>query len=306
MGLTLSQLTLTQRSLNETLMIAPLAKRAREVAAAYIADRGGARGWDEFRSFISDTIKASWREDSRHIILTAPCPTPTPHPYGLKGGAAREHLISALGIREARAPRDIDLIRRGKHGVADDERMARDFMARDYQHGARVELVADITRYLSTRDLTINEVASFGEQLYASPLAILDSLGSVARPSSYRSGTLHRAPSLDGRVLLKMLRLYAEGTCVGEGWRVMGIPEQVSFSDHDLAIHLNKAFQRGESVARSFLEACETVNLLPARGDALLTVLDEIGHLRHGEKGLLPDVPNDVWAQLTKYGDDHT
>ncbi len=306
MGLTLSALTLTQRTLNETASLTPLATRAREIATAYIADRGGTRGWESFWSFIADNIKGSWREDSRHIIFTGPCPTPTPLPYGLKGGAAREHLNSALGLREARAPRDIDLIRRGRHNAADDERMARDFMTRDYQHGARVELIADMTRYLSTRDLTINEVASFGDQIHASPLAILDTLGYVARPSSYRSGTLHRAPSLDGRVLLKMLRLYAEGTSVGEGWRVVGIPEQVTFSDHDLAIHLNKAFQRGESVARSFLEACVIIDLLPVRSDALVATLDELGHLRHGEKGLLPDVPDAYWTLVAGHARGHT
>jgi hypothetical protein len=175
--------------------------------------------------------------------------------------------------------------------------MARDFMTRDYQHGARVELIADMNRYFSTRDLTINEIASFGDQIYASPLAILDTLGHVVRPSSYRSGTLHRAPSLDGRVLLKMLRLYTEGSCIGEGWRVVGIPEQVTFSDLDLAIHLNKAFQRGDVVARAFLEACELLSLLPVRGDALVGALEELEHLRHGEKGLLPDVPDAYWER---------
>jgi hypothetical protein len=156
-----------------------------------------------------------------------------------------------------------------------------------------------MTRYLSTRDLTINEVASFGDEVHASPLAILDSFGRVARPTSYRSGTLRKAPSLDGRTLLKMLRLYAEGTSAGEGWRVVGIPEQVTFSDLDLAIHLNKAFQRGESVARAFLEACELLSLLPVRGEALIGTLDELEHLRHGEKGLFPDVPDAYWERLS-------
>jgi hypothetical protein len=96
-----------------------------------------------------------------------------------------------------------------------------------------------------------------------------------------------------------MLRLYAEGTSAGEGWRVVGIPEQVTFSDLDLAIHLNKAFQRGESVARAFLEACELLSLLPVRGEALIGTLDELEHLRHGEKGLFPDVPDAYWERLS-------
>lgn len=295
MGLTLSSLTITQRTLNETSVAAPLALRAREVATTFIADRGGARGWKAFLEFLSSTLTIPWERSANHITIRAPCPTAINPPYGLKGGAAREHLISGLNLRQARAPRDIDLIRKGTHAIAEDDKMAREFMTRDYRHGARVELVRDISRHLATRDLTINEVASFQSLLFASPLAILDSLGYVARPSSYRAGTLHRAPSLDGRVLLKMLRLYAEGTKASEAWRVVGVPEEVLFSETDLALHLNKAFQRGESVARAFLEACQTVSLLPASPDPLRSILDELAHLRHGENGLLPDVPLTWW-----------
>ena len=295
MGLTLSSLTITARTLNERSAPTALALRAREVATAFIADRGGARGWEMFLSFLSETLSLPWEINTNYITLLAPCPTVIDPPYGLKGGAAREHLVSALNLRQARAPRDIDLIRKGTHPLPADDRMARDFMATDYLHGARVELVRDMTRHLATRDLTINEVASFQSRIFASPLAILDSMGHVTRPSVYRAGTLHRAPSLDGRVLLKMLRLYAEGSQAGEAWRVVGIPEEASFSDTDLALHLNKSFQRGEEVARAFLEACETVSLLPACVDPLRETLDELAHLRHGESGLLPDVPASWW-----------
>ncbi len=291
MRLTLSSLTITQRTLNEVHSVTPLALQAREVATFFIADRGGVRGWEAFLSFLSDKLRITWKRDAQHIILSAHCPTPVPNPYGLKGGAAREHLISALGLREARRPRDIDLIRKGSHALADDEKIAREFMNRDYRHGARVELVRNMTRHLSTRDLTINETASFQSQLFASPLAILDSVACIARPSSYRTGTLHRAPSLDGRVVLKMLRLYAEGSSAGEAWRVVGIPEHVTFSEGDLAIHLNKAFQRGDVVARAFLEACQAISLLPANSDPLKATLAELAHLRLGDNGLLPDVP---------------
>lgn len=298
MGLTLSSLTITERTLNETGAPTPLAVQAREVAAAFIADRGGARGWGLFLPFFSSLSNAralAWERQANHIVLSAPCPTAIISPYGLKGGAAREHLVSALNLRQARAPRDIDLIRKGSHAIPEDERVARELMTRDYRHGARVELVRDMARHLATRDLTINEVASFQSQIFASPLAILDSVGHVARPSSYRAGTLHRAPSLDGRVLLKMLRLYAEGSQASEAWRVVGIPEEVSFSETDLALHLNKAFQRGEAVARAFLEACQTISLLAASSDPLRSTLDELAHLRHGENGLLPDVPHSWW-----------
>jgi hypothetical protein len=168
-------------------------------------------------------------------------------------------------------------------------------MTRDYLHGARVELVRDLNRYLSSRDLTINEVASFDTTLSVSLLGLLDTFGHVLRPSYYRGGTLHKRPSLDGRILLKMIRLYAEGVCADEGWTVVGIPEETSLSEFDLAIHLNKAFQRGRDVAERFLESCALLSVIPAREDLLKKTLGDLEHLRHGERGLLPDVPAIEW-----------
>jgi hypothetical protein len=224
-----------------------------------------------------------------------------PDAYGLKGGAAREHLIAALALRAARPPRDIDLIRRGRFATTADEEAAKTFMPRDYLHGARVELVREISRYLASRDLTINEVASFDDTISVSILGLLDTIGHVLRPSYYRGGTLHRRPSLDGRILLKMIRLFAEGECANESWSVVGIPEETAFSEFDLAIHLNKAFQREFAVADRFLHSCAILSLIPARDNLVYRALEDLEHLRHGERGVLPDVPAEEWARALSH-----
>ncbi len=277
----------------------PLSERSREVAHTFISDRGGRRGLDAAVSFLRTEAKLDFALEQSHAVLSATSHgLAIPKTYGLKGGAAREHLIAALGIRTARPPRDIDLIRRGRFAIASDDEVARTYMARDYLHGARVELVREMSRYLGSRDLTINEVASFDGTISVSILGLLDTMGHVLRPSYYRGGTLHRKPSLDGRILLKMIRLYAEGECADESWSVVGIPEETSFSEFDLAVHLNKAFQRGVSVADRFVHTCALLSLLPARDNLLRCVLEDLEHLRHGERGILPDVPAEEWARV--------
>jgi hypothetical protein len=234
-----------------------------------------------------------------HLVFsTASAHSTIPQGYGVKGGAAREALVAALQLREPRQPRDIDLVRRGQHRSPQDDVVAERHMGRDFQLGARVELIRDLDGYLSSRDLTINEVVAIDSSVYASPLCVLDTIGQVVRPSRYRGGTLHRKPSLHGQSLLKMARLYAEGIRGGESWSITGIPEEVQFSEFDLAVHLNKAFQRGRDVADEFLYTCELLSLIAASDNRIKNALEELEHLRHGEKGLFPDIPPDEWVAI--------
>jgi hypothetical protein len=170
-------------------------------------------------------------------------------------------------------------------------------MGRDFELGARVELIRSLEGYLASRDLTINEVAAFDNTVHASLLCVLDTIGQTIRPSRYRGGTLHRKPSLYGQSLLKMARLFAEGACSEENWTITGIPEEVAFSEFDLAVHLNKAFQRGRPVADKFLHTCEILSLIAASKNRVRDVLAELEHLRHGERGLFPDVTPEMWQE---------
>lgn len=300
MGIKLSTLTLSERTFLSDTTASPLALRARDIANTFISDRGGRRGRDAALSFLKNeaSVALNWNGSYATLLSTTDvCPTPAP--YGVKGGAAREQLVASLGIRNPRPPRDVDLVRRGSFTLPADDEAAKKFMTKDYAHGARVELIGDIPRYLASRDITINELAAFDSTISASLLALLDTIGHVLRPSYYRGGTLHKRPSLDGGILLKMVRLYAEGTCAAESWSLVGIPEETSFSEFDLAIHVNKAFQRGRLIAQKFLHTCCLLSLIPASEDLVRDTLEGLQHFRHGENGLFPDVPATEWESCS-------
>jgi hypothetical protein len=298
-----STLSTSQRSLLPELPLSPVQAQAQELATQLIQSYSARHATNEALEFIREhaRIEPGERDNFIRVTCRALPHTVLPPSYGLKGGAARESLIAALTIRESRQPRDLDIVRRGHHHTPSDDDVARRFMARDYQLGARVELIRDISDYLTSRDLTINEVAWFDGIAHASLLCILDSIGHVIRPSRYRGGTLHKRPSLHGQSLLKMIRLYAEGSFNGENWTITGIPEEVAFSEFDLAVHLNKAFQRDQTVADRFLHTCELLSLIGASEARVRTALQELEHFRHGEQGLFPDVPADEWSFL-KHG----
>jgi hypothetical protein len=212
-------------------------------------------------------------------------------PYGLKGGAARELFAALAHQRLVRPPRDIDLVRRGSFVIAADEVAAKSLMPHDYKHGARVELIRSMPKYLTSRDVTVNELAVFDDVATVSLLGALDTLGHTLRPSRYRGGSIHKLPSLDGRIFLKMVRLFAEAECHGDPVQLVGIPDQISFSEFDLALHLDKAFQRSIEVARRFVDTLVLLGALPASSDPLALALEELSYLRYGENGLLQHAP---------------
>ena len=301
-----STLSISQRSLLPERPLPPCQARAQELANQLIQTYGSRRSVQDALSFIEELAPQGCAVDGD--ILSVPTTSDIaslgiPGGFGVKGGAAREALIASLSLRAPHQPRDIDLVRRGSYRQAKDDEVAKALMGRDFEHGARVELIKDLGDYLHSRDVSINEVTAIDCTVYTSVLCALDTIGHVLRPSRYRSGTLHKRPSLYGTSLLKMVRLYAEGSVLGENWSITGIPEQVAFSEFDLAVHLNKAFQRGESVADTFLHTLEILELIPAHENRVAHALGELEHLRHGEKGLFPDVPSAQWRRALKNDD---
>lgn len=294
-----STLSISQRSLLPEHQPSPEQEEAQSLAHNLIQNYSALHVSSEAIAFAQRRAECepSPSRDSLIFPLTDDplVPFQIPPGYGVKGGVAREVLAATLRLRPPREPRDVDLIRKGRHPIPTDEEVARRLMPRDFLHGARVELIREMSGYLSSRDVTINELAVVDAHLTASLVCILDSIGGVLRPSRYRGGTLHRKPSVSGQSLLKMVRLYAEGACAGESWTLMGIPDEVTFSEFDLAIHLNKSFQRSRAVAERFLHTCTLLSLIPASADLLGDTLDELEHLRHGERGLFPDVPANEW-----------
>ena len=299
-----STLSITQRVFLPVRPLSALQAQAQELATQVIQSYGARHTPQRALDFIYEHSSTSPTLTEEHLTFPLNTnPLSIPEGYGVKGGAARESLIEALRLRAPRQPRDIDLVRRGQHRSPADDRVARQLMGRDFELGARVELIRNLEGYLSSRDLTINEVVAIGSTVSTSILCVLDTVGQVIRPSRYRGGTLHRKPSLHGQSLLKMARLYAEGASSGENWSITGIPEEVVFSEFDLAVHLNKAFQRGRVVADSFLHTCELLSLIGPSDDRVSYALQELEHLRHGERGLFPDVPPQEWELLLTSND---
>lgn len=303
-----STIRLPQRTLPPVRPLSPVQERAQKLAHNLILSYSAHHAVQDSLRFLREHSACEIIEDGENLLIESPVRQAwlkdLPQSYGVKGGAAREDLIAALGLREARQPRDIDLVRRGQHGIPDDDVVAKAFMGRDYSHGARVELIRDMTTHLATRDLTINEVVAINGKIHVSLLCLLDSYGHVIRPSRHRGGLPVARPKrlqalfgLTGQSLIKMARLYAEGCYTGENWSVTGIPEEVTISDFDLAIHVNKCFQSGRDLALAFLRTCELLSLVTPTEDPIRSVLEDLEHLRHGEKGLFPDVPDKEWAR---------
>lgn len=297
-----STLSISQRSLMGEHPASDAQRTAQRLAHNLIQSYSARHAVREAIDFVSGYVSCEVQAEGDWLRIALPTDPLTilgiPQGYGVKGGAAREALAVALGLRALRQPRDVDVVRRGKHPLPLDEEVARSLMSRDFAHGARVELIRELPRYLTSRDLTVNEVVAEGSTVSVSLIGALDSIGQVLRPARYRGGTLHRKPSLHGQSLLKMARLYAEGACEGESWSIEGIPEEVTFSEFDLAVHLNKAFQRGRPVVERFLHTCTLLSLITASEDPVRDALEHLEHLRHGERGLLPDVPAEEWARI--------
>lgn len=209
-----------------------------------------------------------------------------PVSYGVKGGAAREIIRCVLKRKPAESPRDIDLIRRGQGLNREDEEIAKKYMPDDFMKGANVELFQQFPKYFSSRDLTVNECLYLQSTLRVLLIGMLDTLGFVIRPCRYRLGTLHRKPSLQGQLALKMLRLQSEAELRGEAWRVTGIPEEVAFSEFDLALHTGKAFERSEQHAREFIRACQHAGMLEDT-KSFEEIMEDLRYLSVGEGAVL-------------------
>lgn len=293
---TLSTLSIRHRSLQSATAAHDEVENARALATELIKASGSRHATQRAQSFIQSALGLETSLTEGHLTCSLE-PTALrlhpslPEPYGIKGGAARELLAARAHRRDARAPRDLDLVRRGTFAIASDTVVARTFMPHDYQHGARVELISSMPRYLTTRDITTNEIAIFGDAVSLSLLAALDTIGHLLRPSRYRGGSIHKPPVLEGRVFLKMVRLFAEGECHRDPVRLVGIPDQVTFSDFDLALQLDKAFQRSTDVARTFVDTLVVLGAIAASSDPLAKLLEELEPLRIGEQGLLPHAP---------------
>jgi hypothetical protein len=85
-----------------------------------------------------------------------------------------------------------------------------------------------------------------------------------------------------------MIRLFAESEHFNESVELVGLPDIINFSEFDLAINLDKAYQRGPKVAAIFAETLVLLGGLSASSDPLGDLLKQLEYLRYGEQDLIP------------------
>lgn len=189
-----------------------------------------------------------------------------PPGYAYKGGAARSLLLRALRIDPQSVPRDLDVVRLDETEPfpGADDQIARDLMPEDYAHGHGVELLHDLAEYLASRDLTINELLATDEKIIATRACILDNLRGILRLTDFERKD---SQGDDPKMMSKILRLFSE-----EVLR-RGQAQAPDYEDWDfdrtfispfwLALHLDKAAQKGEKHVDAFIKTLRERGQLP-------------------------------------------
>jgi hypothetical protein len=190
-----------------------------------------------------------------------------PRGYAYKGGAARLALERTLNLsRNHKSPRDLDLLRFGFASSARDRAVAQKFMPEDVRRGHSVEVQPNLPKYLSSRDLTINEVAFTGDRLYCSFAAVSDTLNGILRPTKH---VCDENGCPQGRISTKILRLIAEAALEGRQLTTTDLPRNPRVTTFDVALHLNRVLERGTRAAEHYLAECVAGGYLKSDSTAL-------------------------------------
>lgn len=175
-----------------------------------------------------------------------------PEGIGIIGGAARA-ILQRAAFEETAAIRDIDLVvveelveisDLGRHELSEQ------YMADDYAHGYGVDKT-HLDQYFATRDFTINEIIVVDGFIIATRDAYDDLQYKIIRPTEYEGEgwTYGIGPKLMMKALLMQSvfeAYHGESSC--EGFVQYGVE---GFYE---ALALNKAFQYGGEVTKSFLK----------------------------------------------------
>lgn len=184
-------------------------------------------------------------------------------PYALKGGAARLMMNALTGEKvKNKTPRDLDLVRIGAGSPQEDDRMAKLYMPDDLQYGNGVELIDDIAQYMQSRDLTINQVLLYDQQLICTPQALRDSINGVLRPTEHVLGKDNLPP---GRIVMKMVRMKSVAAIEHKNFQIAAIPEDTRITPFDIALHLDRTMARSVTAAEHYIAECVARNYLPAK-----------------------------------------
>lgn len=210
--------------------------------------------------------------------------------YGYKGGAARLALLATLGEPVLNyIPRDLDLIRVGDAAIELDDLIAAQFMPDDFHRGDGVEIVPSVESYLATRDIVCNEVALFGNVLTCSIRCLEDNLNQILRPSEH---VIDEDGVIQSRVVAKMIRMMAISEVEGRPVHIQGVPQDAEVSPFDVALHLDRALERGTRVAQIYVAECFRLGLISIDAKDCQTIGTAIEKLKHGVNGGLKSFKN--------------
>lgn len=200
-----------------------------------------------------------------------------PKAYGYKGGAARLALAGVLGesVRRRR-PRDLDLVRVGQDEIIQDGVLAQEYMPEDFKFGASTEVVATLEEYLATRDVVLNEVLLIDRRVVCSLAALEDAINLRLRPTAH---VLDDNGYPQGRVVMKLIRMLAEGRVEGKHFELFGIPADQKIEFFDIALHLDRAFEHSVGAAEVYLSECVRLGMieLDPEKDIIDAAIDHLG-----------------------------
>lgn len=210
-----------------------------------------------------------------------------PEGYGYAGGAARSALMCTLGKDRELDIRDYDIVRNKVDGDSEvDRELSEKFMYDDYVHGYGVSsLGAD---YFSSRDFTFNEIYFDGERLWCTKDCLLDSARGIIRLSQKNTSETSEDEqgeevSVNDKLLAKALRFVArsaiqKGEDAAYVFANLDILKYHNIAPFHMALHLDRAFGEGRSVAEQYLQELRANEQLPEEVDSVEKLLEYLHH----------------------------
>ena len=190
-----------------------------------------------------------------------------PNGYAYKGGAARALLKINFLDEKNEKPRDIDIVRISNDGdfEASDNEIAKEFMPEDFEYGDGVELALDLDDYFETRDFTINEIIAKEDEIILTRQCLMDTIRHVIRITQYEFDESYSVPKY--KQLTKAVRLYSEEINKYGDATIENVGdwcyEDYFISPFWMAVHLDRAFQRGYVVAKDYVVFLQNKNCIP-------------------------------------------
>jgi hypothetical protein len=183
-----------------------------------------------------------------------------PEGYAYMGGVVRSILLRELGIHDSIQPRDLDIVRVGNDDSLDDE-LSEKYMPDDHAQGHGIKQIEK--NYFESRDFTINESLVYQGKVYTTKECLLDMVRGIIRfTDNVKEG--NKEYGYDKKLMAKGLRLAAEFTEKGINAEVENESyDSEHIDDFHMALHLDRALERGHSVAQEYVNKLIEYDQIP-------------------------------------------